>query len=200
MKTLFSLTALFVASAYFLSSCSDGHDDHGHDHGDHDHEKGDHDHDDHDHKDAAHKDDDHDHKDGDHKHGEDGHTHGPGIETGPNDGRIVNKVEPHFEFLVLDDRKVQITFVKDDNKTVVPPAAQKITVIGGDRGNPTKMNFAKKGNTLVSDIAFPKGQDFPIVIQVKQDADSKAVIEKFNLNLHDCPTCENKEYACKCEH
>jgi len=187
MKKLLSLITLLIASAYLLTSCNDDHD---HDHGDHSHEDGDHDH----------KDDDHDDEKGDHKHGDDSHTHGPGIEAGPNGGRIFNKVEPHFEFFVMADRKVQITFLKEDNKTAIAPGGQSISVMGGDRSNPTKMKFQKSGNVLVSDVAFPAGNDFPVVVQIKQDADSKAVIEKLNLNLEQCPTCQNKEYACTCDH
>jgi hypothetical protein len=38
------------------------------------------------------------------------------------------------------------------------------------------------------------------VVQIKAKPDAKSVTEKFNLNLNDCPTCKNKEYACTCAH
>lgn len=190
-----SLTLLFAAIAFALLpvACTEKEDhDHDHDHAEHEH--------DHDHA---------DHEDGDHEHGDEGHEHAEGehdhdhehanIEDGPNGGRLLTSVEPHLEFFVTDDRKVQITAVDDDEKAI-PLAGQSVTVIGGDRSNPTRMKFANNGDVLLSDIAFPEGNDFPVVIQIKATPDSDTVTEKFNLNLEECPTCNNKEYACTCDH
>jgi hypothetical protein len=38
------------------------------------------------------------------------------------------------------------------------------------------------------------------VVQIRAKEGAKAVNEKFNLNLEQCPTCKNKEYACTCAH
>ena len=139
-------------------------------------------------------------EDKDHKHEEreHGHTHAHG-QAGPNGGKVLHEVEPHLEFFVTKDRKVQITAVGEDGKAT-PIGEQTIRVTGGSRSNPTKMSFAKEGDILISDTAFPEGNDFPVVVQIKPAADAKTVIEKFNLNLEECPTCENKEYACTCDH
>lgn len=120
-------------------------------------------------------------------------------EAGPNGGKVIHEVEPHLEFFVTKDRKVQITALGEDGKAV-PIGEQSIRVTGGDRSNPTRMTFEKKGDVLVSDTAFPEGNDFPVVVQIKPKSDAKTVIEKFNLNLSDCPTCDYKEYACTCDH
>jgi hypothetical protein len=130
-----------------------------------------------------------------HDHGHD-HDH---IEAGPNGGRVLHAVEPHLEFFVTEDRKVQISALNDEGK-VIPIEAQSVKITAGDRSAPTILTFAKSGDTLVSDVALPEGNDFPLVIQLKATADAKAVIEKFNLNLEQCPTCKNKEYACTCDH
>lgn len=143
---------------------------------------------DHDHKHAEAKEGDHDH---DHEHS--------GIEDGPNGGRLLTSVEPHLEFFVTEDRKVQISSVNDDEE-LQPIADQEVSVIGGDRSNPTRMKFTKQGDVLVSDIAFPAGNDFPVVVMITPATDSKKVTEKFNLNLEQCPECPNKEYACTCDH
>jgi len=132
-----------------------------------------------------------DHKDHDHKHAE--------KVAGPNGGRVITSVEPHLEFLVTKDRKVKIIAVGDDNKAIALKK-QTVKVFGGDRSNPTKMKFKKEGNTLVSDVAFPEGNDFPVIVQIKNSPVAKKVLEKFNLNLKNCPTCELKEYACVCDH
>jgi len=137
----------------------------------------------------------------DHKHEEhEGHDHDHDhAEAGPNGGRVLHAVEPHLEFFVTKDRKVQITALGEDGKAI-PIGEQTVRITGGSRSNPTRMTLEKKGNVLLSDIAFPKGNDFPVVVQIKPAADAKTVIEKFNLNLADCPTCDYKEYACTCDH
>lgn len=134
-----------------------------------------------------------DHEDHDHD-----HDHAEKI-AGPNGGRVFTSVEPHLEFLVTEDRKVKITALDDHNKPIAI-AEQSVRVTGGDRSNPTRLSFAKEGTVLVSDAAFPAGNDFPVVVQIKPSGDAKSVMEKFNLNLVDCPTCDYLEYACTCDH
>ena len=117
----------------------------------------------------------------------------------PNGGRIIEGVEPHAEFLVTADKKVEVRFLDASGK-VIAPAAQTVTVTMGDRAAPTKLAFAKDGDKLVSDKVVPEGKELPVVLQIKVTADSKAVTEKFNLNMAKCPTCSNAEYACSCDH
>lgn len=130
------------------------------------------------------------------EHAEEGHEE---AKAGPNGGKVIHEVEPHLEFFVTKDRKVQITALDKDGKAV-PIGEQSVSIIAGDRSNPTRMAFAKEGEVLVSDKAFPEGNDFPVVVQIKATPDAKTVMEKFNLNLNDCPTCKYKEYACTCAH
>ena len=138
---------------------------------------------------------DHKHEKHDHDHDHD-HDH---AKAGPNGGRVLHAVEPHLEFFVTEDRKVRITALGEDGKAI-PIGEQTVRVTGGDRSNPTRMSFEKKGDVLISDIAFPEGNDFPVVVQIKTAPDVKTEMEKFNLNLVDCPTCDYKEYACTCDH
>jgi hypothetical protein len=141
-----------------------------------------------DHKHEEHEGHDHDH---DHDHDK--------VEAGPNGGRVLHAVEPHLEFFVTEDRKVQITALGEDGKAI-PISEQSVRVTGGDRSNPTRMSFEKDGDVLVSDIAFPEGNDFPVVVQIKTSPDAESAMAKFNLNLADCPTCDYLEYACTCDH
>lgn len=127
------------------------------------------------------------------------HDHDHAAKAGPTGGKLITEVEPHVEFFVTKDKKVEIRFVDDDNK-VVAPAAQVISVTMGDRKSPTKLAFTKDGNKLVSDKAIPEGNDLPTVVQIKATPDAKSVTEKFNLNLEKCPTCKYLEYACTCAH
>jgi hypothetical protein len=129
----------------------------------------------------------------------DGGKPDPTRKAGPNGGRVIQKAEPRAEFLVNKDSKIEIRFVDADNK-VVAPGTQVVTVTLGDRSAPTKLVFSKDGDKLISDKAIPSGSDLPTVVQIKANADAKAVNEKFNLNLDKCPTCKHQEYACICGH
>jgi hypothetical protein len=130
---------------------------------------------------------------------EDKHDHEHAAKAGPTGGKLITEVEPHVEFFVNKEKKVEIRFIDDANK-VVAPGEQTITVTLGERSNPTKLTFTKVGDKLVSDKAVPEGNDYPTVVQIKTDAKAKPINARFNLNMSKCPTCSNAEYACTCEH
>ncbi len=117
----------------------------------------------------------------------------------PNNGRIIDSVEPHAEFLVTKDKKIEIRFLDAAGK-VVAPAAQTASVIMGDRSAPTKLAFTKDGDKLVSDKVVAEGESLPVVLTIKTTPDAKSVTEKFNLGMGKCPPCGNAEYACTCDH
>jgi hypothetical protein len=119
--------------------------------------------------------------------------------AGPNGGRLMSEVEPHAEFFVNRDKKIEIRFVDDANK-VVAPGEQVVSVVMGDRSAPAKLAFVREGDKLVSDKPIPQGNNLPTVVQIKAKAGAKSVTEKFNLNLSECPACKYKEYACICGH
>jgi hypothetical protein len=150
-----------LAAILFATGCSDhGHGDHGH--GDHGH--GDH---------------GHDHHGQDH-HGHDHHGHAKKT-PGPNGGRILTDVTPNLEFLVREDRKVQIAALADGK--AIPVTTQSLTLIGGDRANPTTLEFIKDGDVLVSSNALPAGENFPVILQIKTSPNSDSITQKFQLNL-----------------
>jgi len=131
-------------------------------------------------------------------HAGENHSHEKKV-PGPNGGRLLVSFEPHAEFFVRADRKVQITFVDDDAKPIAP-AEQVVTVTTGERSAPVKMTFIKTENTLLSEQSIPAGNNFPVVFQIKTKPDAKTLVEKFTLNLANCPTCKLAEYACICSH
>ncbi|TLD68273.1 hypothetical protein FEM03_23420 [Phragmitibacter flavus] len=133
---------------------------------------------------AADKKHDHDH-DHDHKHE---------AEVGPTGGRILHEVDPHAEFFVNKDKKIEIRFLNDKDK-VVAPTTQVVTVTTGTRKKPVKLTFVKDGEKLVSEQTIPDGNNNPTVVQIRSNAEAKAVTEKFNLNLDKCPTSGHPEYA-----
>lgn len=120
-------------------------------------------------------------------------------QAGPTGGRLIVEVEPHAEFFVNKEKKVEIRFVDEANK-VIAPSGQTVSVIMGDRSAPTKMTFSQDGDKLVSNVPIPEGNEQPTVVQIKVSPDTKTVTEKFNLNMSDCPECNHKEYACVCAH
>jgi hypothetical protein len=117
----------------------------------------------------------------------------------PNGGRIIASVEPHAEFLLTPEKKIEIRFLDAVGK-VIAPAAQIVTITMGDRAAPTKLAFTKDGDKLVSDKVIPEGKDLPVVLQIKTTPEVKTVTAKFNLNLSTCPECKLTEYACACDH
>lgn len=183
LKSILAISAAYLAGLTFSYAGGD------HDH-DHDHK--------HEHKEESHAGHGHDKHDGHDHNDHEEHDHHK-KQAGPNGGRVVTEVEPHLEFFVTKEGKVQITFLSDAGK-VIPPASQKVTLIGGDRSSPTRLKFEKKGNVLLSDKALPSKNNLPIILQVKVTPESKTIREKFNLNLSECPTCDYKEYACTCDH
>ncbi len=120
-------------------------------------------------------------------------------EAGPSGGRVITAVEPHLEFFVTKDRKVEITALTDDLKAA-KLSGQVIAVTAGDRSKPTKLEFKEDGGKLVSSNTLPAGNDYPVSVSIKANASAKATYEKFNLNLEKCPTCKYQEYACICDH
>ena len=105
---------------------------------------------------------------------------------GPNGGRILTSVTPHLEFLVRKDRKVQIAALQDAK--AIPVTTQSLTLTGGDRANPSTLNFIKEGNVMVSDKALPAGENFPVILQIKTNSetsnpDSEMSNHNWNITL-----------------
>jgi hypothetical protein len=130
---------------------------------------------------------------------EEPHKHDHRLQAGPNKGRLLTIVEPHAEFLVTKEGKIEIRFVSDD-MNVLPPGKQVVRIIMGDRSAPTTLSFQADGDKLVSDKEIPAGNMIPTVVQIKVDEDAGLATAKFNLNLDLCPECKNAEYACICDH
>lgn len=177
---------LIIANILTLSLVSYAgteHDDPNHDHSGHGHAQ------------ETPKAKEHDH--GDH----DDHDHGAHAEkkAGPNGGRIITSVEPHFEFWVTPERTVQITFLDDYDK-LIAPEGQAVSLIGGSRSNPTKLSFVHKDKVLVSNDKLPDGSNIPVILTIETSPDAKTVRERFQVNMSECPTCDYREYACICDH
>lgn len=127
------------------------------------------------------------------------HDHDHARMAGPNGGKVLHDVHPHAELFVTKDRKLQVTFLTGKGKATAP-GNQSISVICGKRTSPTRMKFARKGNSFLSDKALPKGLLIPTVIQIRMSPKTKSTIIRLNLNLAECSGCDSLEYACLCDH
>ena len=123
----------------------------------------------------------------------------PPMTAGPNGGRLMKNIDPYFEFFLMKDRKIKITFLNKNGK-IIPPKKQQIMLVGGNRSSPTKLSFSKKENFLISNDSIPKKKNFPLVLLIKANPEADPVIERFILDSSDCRTCDYKEYACVCSH
>lgn len=141
-----------------------------------------------------------------HSHGNVQHSHELGKDrmhagkmAGPNGGRLITSVDPNFEFLVQEDRKVRLTFV-DDNARPMVVASMSILLVCGDRMSPTELAFAQADNVLISDKPLPEGNILPVVLTIKTTPASDPIYEKFLVDFSICGGCRFVEYACICGH
>jgi hypothetical protein len=125
----------------------------------------------------------------------DGHKH----KATPKGGRLLDKTEPHAEFVVEKDRSVTINFYNEAMKPV-PVTTQTVTAIADAKSGKETLQFEKKGDSLVSKTKLPEGEGYNVVVQFKQTAEAKPVNLRFKLDMHTCGECKRAEYACTCDH
>jgi hypothetical protein len=118
---------------------------------------------------------------------------------GPKGGRLLDKTEPHAEFLVEKDRSVSINFYNDQMKPVAA-TTQIVTVIADAKSGKAPLQFEKKGDSLVSKAKLPEGEGYNVVVQFRQTAEAKPVNLRLKLEMHTCGECKRAEYACICGH
>ena len=117
----------------------------------------------------------------------------------PKGGKLLEKTEPHAEFVVEKDRTVTINFYNHDMKPVAA-TTQTVTAIADAKDGKAKLEFEKKGDSLVSKTKLPEGDGYNVVVQFKQTAEAKPQNIRFKLDMHTCGECKRAEYACVCEH
>jgi hypothetical protein len=126
---------------------------------------------------------------------QDKHTH----KATPKGGRLLDKTEPHAEFVVEKDRTITINFYNHDMKPVAA-TTQNVTVIADAKDGKATLQFEKKGDSLVSKTKLPEGDGYNVVVQFKQTPDAKPLNLRFKLDMHTCGECKRAEYACTCGH
>ena len=117
----------------------------------------------------------------------------------PKGGRLLEKTEPHAELVVEKDRTVTINFYNAEMKPVAV-TTQSVTVQADAKDGKAKLEFEKKGDSLVSKTKLPEGDGYNVVVQFRQTAEAKPVNLRFKLDMHICGGCKRAEYGCTCDH
>lgn len=117
----------------------------------------------------------------------------------PKGGKLLEKTEPHAEFVVEKDRSVTVNFYNEEMKHVAA-TTQSITAMADAKSGKAKLEFEKKGDSLVSTTKLPEGDGYNVVVQFKQTTDAKPQNFRFKLDMHTCGECKRAEYACICDH
>jgi hypothetical protein len=117
---------------------------------------------------------------------------------GPKGGRFLEKTEPRAEFFLEKDRTATITFY-DAQLKPVPATEQTMTVIANTKEGKKSIEFEKKGDVLVSKTRFPEGDDYDLVVQLREKPRAKPQNFRFTLETNICGGCNRAEYACTCD-
>lgn len=120
------------------------------------------------------------------------------VEAGPKGGRLLDKDAPRAEFFVEKDRTISLTFY-DKKLTPVPVADQTATATAETKSGKVKLEFEKKGDTLVSKTPLPEGEGYTVVVQLRAKPDARPKNYRIPLQLHTCGGCKRVEYACTCD-
>lgn len=117
---------------------------------------------------------------------------------GPKGGRILTTEAPHIEFFVEKDRTVVVSFY-DKAMKAVPVSGQVVTATAEAKTGKVKLDFAEKDGALVSKNALPEGDDYTVVVQIRDSVVAKS--KNYRVLFHDevCAECKHAEYACICD-
>ena len=117
---------------------------------------------------------------------------------GPKGGRILTTEAPHAEFFVEKDRTVAVTFYDKDLKPVAP-GEQVVNVIAEAKTGKVKLDFEKTTTGFVSKQKLPEGDDFTVVVQIRDTAGAKPKNHRVLFHDEICAECKRAEYACACD-
>jgi hypothetical protein len=117
--------------------------------------------------------------------------------AGPKGGKMLNEDAPRAEFFVEKDHTVTLRFYGADMKPV-PATTQSAVVYADAKSGRAKLEFEKKGDTLVSKTPLPEGDGYNVMVQLKSSPDAKAQNFKVGYHTEKCDKCKMAEYACIC--
>jgi hypothetical protein len=117
---------------------------------------------------------------------------------GPKGGRVVTTDAPHVEFFVEKDRSVVVSFYDKDLKPIAA-STQLVNATAEAKSGKVKLAFTPKAGALVSSAPLPEGDDYTVVLQVRETPDAKP--KNYRVLFHDeiCAECKRAEYSCICD-
>jgi len=117
---------------------------------------------------------------------------------GPKGGRLLESEGIRAEFFVEKDHSVTLTFYNDKLERI-PAGEQQAAMIAETSTGKKRIEFDLKNGELSSKEPLPEGRGYVIVVQLKQDASSKAKNFRIPFETSVCGECGRAEYACTCE-
>lgn len=118
--------------------------------------------------------------------------------AGPKGGRIVTTEAPHAEFFVEKDRTVVVSFY-DAGLKPVPAAGQVVTAVAETKSGKVNLTFTERNGALVSTAKLPDGDDYNVVVQIRENATARPKNYRVFFQDEICRDCKRAEYACTCE-
>lgn len=117
---------------------------------------------------------------------------------GPKGGRILTTEAPHAEFFVQPDRTVAVSFYDSDLKPVAV-SERAVTATAEAKSGKVKLEFTEKDGALVSKDPLPEGDNYTVVVQIRDSVVAKP--KNYRVLFHDevCGECKRAEYACICD-
>ena len=117
---------------------------------------------------------------------------------GPKGGRILTTDAPHAEFFVEKDRSVVVSLYDKDMKPL-PISGQVVSATAEAKTGKVKLDFIEKNGALVSTAPLPEGDDYNVVVQIRDNATARP--KNYRVLFHDevCDECKHAEYACICD-
>lgn len=117
---------------------------------------------------------------------------------GPKGGRILTTDAPHAEFFVEKDRSVVVSLYDKDMKPLAV-SGQVVSATAEAKTGKVKLDFIEKNGALVSTAPLPEGDDYNVVVQIRDNATARP--KNYRVLFHDevCDECKRAEYACICD-
>ena len=117
---------------------------------------------------------------------------------GPKGGRILTTDAPHAEFFVEKDRTVVVSFY---DKALKPTAlsGQVVNATAEAKTGKVKLDFVEKNGAFVSTAPLPEGDDYTVVVQIRDNANAKPKNHRVLFHDEMCDECKRAEYACTCD-
>lgn len=120
-------------------------------------------------------------------------------QAGPKGGKLFPLSDGFLEFFVRSDRTAEVV-VYDASRQQVPVGDRELSITAGSRENPQKLTVTKTEAAFVTSDTLPAGDGYPIVLQLRESANSKTQTFRIRYLEEICAGCNLPEYACICHH